>query len=276
VTVEYSATLKVHHPGRAARWTPFVVAIGGLAVYPGSARAQLTDPHAVQPERPSVATHAGTVAPRYIELESGLELDGLVGDGNSLGIPTTIKMGLARRLQLSVQLPTAAPYREAIGLGDLSVGVKWRLLQHAPVLKDFALLPSLKFPTGSERAGRGTGTTDASLLFISSRTIGPVSLDLNFGYTHHGGDGSVVPKNSTLWAVSTGFTISGPLGAALEVFGYPGTSGPTGAPATLAILTGPTLQLHSWLAIDAGTIIPLSGGQEHALYSGLVWNLGRL
>ena len=31
------------------------------------------NPRAVQPERPTVATHAGTVAPGYMELEEGGE-----------------------------------------------------------------------------------------------------------------------------------------------------------------------------------------------------------
>src|SRR5437764_1362781 len=33
------------------------------------------DPHAVQPERPTVATHAGTVAPGWSEIEAGIERD---------------------------------------------------------------------------------------------------------------------------------------------------------------------------------------------------------
>jgi glucose-1-phosphate thymidylyltransferase len=33
------------------------------------------DPRAVQPERPTVATHAGTVAPGWVELETGVEFD---------------------------------------------------------------------------------------------------------------------------------------------------------------------------------------------------------
>src|SRR5207248_820985 len=37
--------------------------------------AQARDPHEVQPERPTVATHAGTVAPGWIELEWGSEWD---------------------------------------------------------------------------------------------------------------------------------------------------------------------------------------------------------
>ena len=37
----------------------------------GTAVAQAADPHAAQPERPSVATHAHTVAPGWAEVELG-------------------------------------------------------------------------------------------------------------------------------------------------------------------------------------------------------------
>src|SRR5207247_3724752 len=40
-----------------------------LSVRPASALVQAPDPHAAQPERPTVATHAGTVAPGWIEIE---------------------------------------------------------------------------------------------------------------------------------------------------------------------------------------------------------------
>ncbi len=46
-------------PSRVARF-----AFAALTVVTGTIRAQeASDPHAVQPERPTVATHAGTVAP---------------------------------------------------------------------------------------------------------------------------------------------------------------------------------------------------------------------
>jgi len=35
----------------------------------------MPDPHEAQPERPTVATHAGTVAPGWVEFEAGSEFD---------------------------------------------------------------------------------------------------------------------------------------------------------------------------------------------------------
>ncbi|MEP6573863.1 MAG: transporter, partial [Gemmatimonadota bacterium] len=187
-----------------------------------------------------------------------------------------LKLGLAPRMQLNVSVPAASPIGGSLGIGDFAVGVKWRLLEDAPVVHDFAILPSIKLPTGSESAFRGTGTTDFSILLISSRVIGPVAIDLNAGYTVRSGNGTAAPKHATLWTASFGYPLKGRLGAVTEFYGLPGTSGPAGAAGTVALLVGPTFLVHPWLALDAGTILPISGPQPYAVYAGAVWNLGRI
>jgi hypothetical protein len=240
--------------------------------------AQARDPHEVQPERPTVATHAGTVAPGWVELEFGIERDRL-GDGTTVALPTNLKIGLRRALQLNVITTwahTSDPAADHSALGDLTIGAKWRLADDAPIIGDFALLPTVKLPTGSRVAATGTGTTDEGLLAISSHQLGPVALDVNVGYTRRGGNGRDAPRDATLWTLSTGTTITPLLGWAAEVYGYPATSGPAGSRPIVAFLTGPTASLHRWLAVDAGIIVPISGPQPHALYAGLVWNVGKI
>jgi hypothetical protein len=159
-------------------------------------------------------------------------------------------------------------------VGDVGVGIKWRLLDDAPVVGDFALLPAVKFPTAS--GDRGTGTTDASVLLISSHDLGPVAMDLNVGITKRSGNGVGAPKTASLWTASFGGPFSGPLGWVAECFGYPRTTGPAGSASTAALLGGPTYLVRKWLAVDAGVIIPVYGPQPHALYAGAVYNIGRL
>jgi hypothetical protein len=161
-------------------------------------------------------------------------------------------------------------------LGDLTVGVKYRIIEDDPWLGDFAILPALKLPTAATTTGAGTGTTDFSLLLISSHQIGPVAMDLNVGQTRRSGDGSRAPITARFWTAAFGFPISGPVGAVAELFGYPRTAGPQGAEATAALLAGPTFTVREWLAFDAGIITPLTGPQPHAFYAGFIWNLGCL
>ena len=251
------------------------LAIVSLFFFAAQTKAQ--DPHAAQPERPTVATHAGTVAPGWTELEAGAEFDHYADRSRGLVTPILLKTGLAPRVQLSIQaLLVRAPGESATEIGDLFVGVKWRLAEDAPVVGRFAILPSIKLPTGSTRNGAGTGTTDVGLLLISSHTFGALSMDLNAGYIHRGGNGSTVPRNATLWTASFGGPAAGRVGWAGEIYGYPGTSGPAGQKPIVAFLGGPTFEMYKWLVLDAGVIVPIGGPQPHALYSGLTWNIGRL
>lgn len=230
------------------------------------------DPHAVQPERPTVATHAYTVAPGYLEIETGVERD----EGPALTVPTEFKIGIASHAQLSIFTPVNRPPATGIGVGDFAAGVKWRLLDDAPVLGRFAVLPSVKIASGSSRFGRGTGTTDESLLLISSHDLGPVTMDLNAGYTWRSGNGTSAPTHASLWTASFGGALASPFGWTAECFGYPATRGPAGQRGTVALLAGPTLAPRPWLALDAGFITPVTGPQSHALYAGLVYNVGHL
>jgi outer membrane putative beta-barrel porin/alpha-amylase len=256
-----------------------LLALSSIARAQGTDRSPApADPHAAQPERPTVATHAGTVAPGWVELEAGMERDDLHG-AHTFFTPTVLKLGIAPRVQLElassfVHLSGSTP--EYSGIGDASAAVKWRALEHAPVMGDFALEPSLKLPSGSALHGTGTGTTDVGLLLISSHDLGAYALDVNVGYTRRSGNGSRAPRDATLWTVSGGGPVYESLGWVAEVFGFPGTTGPSGNRGTVAFLTGPAFTVAKWFVVDAGAIVPLTGPQPHSWYAGLTWNVGKL
>lgn len=236
------------------------------------------DPHAAQPERPTVATHAGTIAPGWVELETGMERDNLHG-AHAFLTPTVLKLGIAPRVQLElassfVHFSGNAP--DYSGIGDVSAALKWRMLEKAPVIGNFAVQSFLKLPSGSALHGTGTGTTDVGLLLISSHDLGDYALDINAGYTRRSGDGSQAPKDATVWSVSGGGPVYESLGWVVELFGFPRTTGPAGQDGTVAFLTGPTFVVEKWLVLDLGAIIPLAGPQPHAFYAGLTWNIGKL
>jgi hypothetical protein len=237
------------------------------------------DPRIAQPERPTVATHAHTVAPGYAEVETGVQgLHPEAGE-TEYDTPSLLKLGVTGRLQLDVYEGTTTLRQSnatSFGIGDLSIGCKWRLLDDARLLGDFAVQPTLKFPTGSVAKSSGTGTTDFGFLAISSHAFGPVSMDVNVGYTWRSGDGSVVPVRAMLWTVSGGLSVSGNLGWAVEIFGLPGTVGGSGQAPVIAFLNGPTFALRRWLVLDCGGILKLAGPQATVLYAGLTWNLGQV
>ena len=252
-------------------------ALAGFLASVATAQEHARDPRAVQPERPTVATHAYTVAPGWLEIEAGIELDRYSGRSNGGSAPVVVKLGLAPRLQLDLDgSGLRPPGGNTVGVGDLAVAFKWRLFDRAPVVGDFAVIPSLKLPTAPTASGLGTGTTDLGLVLVSSRQLGPVELDVNVGYTRRIGSDALAPRTSTLWTASFGGTVTGGLGWTAELYGYPATSGPLGAASIVALLGGPTLLVKPWLAFDAGVIVSLTGPQPRAIYVGGVCNAGRL
>ena len=261
----------------SARRLILAALLSGFVATVAAAQKRPRDPNEVQPERPTVATHAYTVAPGWVEIEAGLEIDRYPGGVPGMVAPVVVKIGLGRRLQLdlfgAVQNP---PDGGTTGIGDLAVGLKWRVLYDAPLLGNVSLQPSLKLPTAPTASGLGTGTTDVALLLISSHDLGPVSMDLNVGYTRRSGNGALAPRGATLWTASFGGPVAGDLGWTAELYGYPGTAGPAGQAPIVALLAGPTLQLRTWLAVDTGIIVPIRGPQPRALYFGGVTNVGRL
>jgi hypothetical protein len=258
------------------RWIVPRLALGLLAsVATGQEPAR--DPHAVQPERPTVATHAYEVAPGWVEIEAGMEFDRYADRTNGGSAPVVVKVGVASRLQFDLGGALERPaVGHAVRLGDIALALKWRLTELAPVVGDFAVIPSLKLPTAPAASGLGTGTTDVALVLVSSRQLGPLEMDLNVGYTRRIGSDSLAPRTATLWTASFGGPVVGGLGWTAELYGYPATAGPAGAAYIVALLGGPTLLVRPWLALDAGVIVPLTGPQPRAIYVGGVCNAGRL
>ncbi len=248
----------------------------GTTVGPISAGAQ-QDPRQVQPERPSVATHAYTVSPGWLEFEFGIELDRFEDHSRGGFAPLYFKLGLASNLQLGVLAPVVAPPGpDNVGLGDMTLGLKWRLADGLPIVGQVAVQPSLKLATGSSASGTGSSTTDVGMMLIASNSFGPVAVDVNVSYTRRGGDGSTVSRDATLWALAAGGPVTGSVGWVGEVFGLPGTSGTAGQPGSVALLFGPTLAVRAWLGLDVSVIVPLTGPQPSAVLLGGTWNIGRV
>jgi hypothetical protein len=250
-----------------------------LAPSHASGQSVAPDPRTAQPERPTVATHAYTVAPGYLEIEAGVQ-DMQPKSTSQFSIPVVVKIGVVPRLQLELQggymrnVTEGPPSSRSAGASDMTIALKQRVLDAAPVVHDFSMQGSIKFATGSHEIS--TQTTDVSLLLISSRPIGSAELDLNAGYTRRSGDGTNAPVNATLLTASFGAPIHGPVGSVAELFTYPGTSGPAGTPPQIGFLTGPTLQVRRWLVLDAGVILNVQHMGGNAAYAGLTYNAGRI
>jgi hypothetical protein len=127
---------------------------------------EAADPRATRPERPTVATHAWTVAPRHLELETGVEWDRNPDASHTVLTPTLLKIGIAARTQPGFQANLNQPPGASLGVADVAILLKQRLADSLPVLGAFAVIPSVKFSTGG--LAHGTGTTIPGALGLAS------------------------------------------------------------------------------------------------------------
>ena len=78
-----------------------------------SAQQAASDPRAVQPERPTVATHAYTVAPGYVEIEAGAQGDRLSRGSRAYQAPIVTKLGLGSHICSSTSPLLSCSHRPA-------------------------------------------------------------------------------------------------------------------------------------------------------------------
>lgn len=106
-------------------------------------------------------------------------------------IAATLSFGLAEALDVVVSAPSAFSRteaggtlrEEAVGTGDLTVELKWRLLEAGGF--SLALKPGLTLPTGDADRGLGTGRVCAGAVLVASQDLGALQVHLNAGYGHN-------------------------------------------------------------------------------------------
>src|SRR5437762_8267743 len=93
------------------------------AVVASSLAAQ--SPRAANPERPTVATHAYTVAPGYAELEQGARAFGVDALREATAWEFNLKIGVSKGVQLGVFGPGYMRTSAGTGIGDLGIALKF-------------------------------------------------------------------------------------------------------------------------------------------------------
>ncbi len=217
------------------------VALCALLSIPGVARGQ--SPRAANPERPTFATHAYTVAPGYIELEQGVRVQGADDLSDATAWDYNLKFGLARGVQLAFF--GTGFMRTAAGTGPGDVGTTLKLSTAVSTRTTVALAPSVTFATGDASAGRGAGRAQGALLAVAS-------VDAPWKIHAIGG---------------------GRCGFTGEAYGY---SAGAGEPAQWGALGAVTVRLAQWAVVDAGGSVGLWRDTPDLVFVGLTTNLGRV
>lgn len=96
--------------------------------------------------------------------------------------------GLTEKFDIGLDFPFTWWYPDNVGfheqgLDDLSVGLRYRLLDEKESFPAIAILGATTFPTGDEDKGLSTSGTDLDAKLIVSKRLGPVNSHLNLGYS---------------------------------------------------------------------------------------------
>jgi len=230
-------------------------------------RAQAPDSFRVaNPERPTFATHAYAVAPRYLELEQGIRAQGEKELRDETAWDENVKYGLVRNVQLALSAPLYDRTGAGTSEGDLQVTLKLHrdLSPHVAA----ALVPSITLPTGNSAEGHGAGEAEGGVLAVVSADLPKnFHVDVNLGPTGIGGG---VPQwfhsLSASWQVDR-CTIEG------EWYGF--TAG-NGADASWGVLGALAIRLAYWAVLDVGGSIGYWRETPDIALLGLTVNVGRL
>jgi hypothetical protein len=224
-------------------------------------------PRAANPERPTVATHAYTVAPGYAELEQGARAFGVRGLGEGTAWDLNLKIGLRPGVQLGVFGVGYVRTGAGAGVGDMGVSLKasWVISPKASI----AVVPVMSVPSGDAGRGLGAGRALGSLVGVLSADLpGGVHFDGNAGPA---GIGAGTPQ----WFTSLGLAHAGvgPVGVAFEVFDF--TGGGAG-PRQRGFLGAVMVTVVDWVVVDGGGVRGLADGTPDQLFLGVTTNVGRI
>ena len=144
----------------------------------------LTAATSVWAARPLATEDAYTVGRRSLELEFGLEYADIPGDCRQYGHGLVATYGLADVVDVALEVPIifsrTKDGEKAFGVGDVAARAKFRLAEGGRLT--FALVPEVKFASGDENRGLGSGSSDVAALAAASCAFGITTLHGNVGY----------------------------------------------------------------------------------------------
>ncbi|EIJ47453.1 hypothetical protein GWL_16940 [Herbaspirillum sp. GW103] len=150
---------------------------------------------------PLVTDDAGVQGSGGMQLE--MNTDWSRQDGNAAHVGgLTFTYGVTDKLDMFFNLPQTFQAPSGTGVGDVSVGAKWRF--HEADGLALALKPELFMPSGDEEKGLGTGRNSMALTGIASYETGPWALHGNLGlrYNRFKLESDREGQRKTLWRAS--------------------------------------------------------------------------
>lgn len=212
-----------------------------------------TDVPEIVTDRPDFTESSEVIPAGWLQLEGGISFEG-ESDARAFSAPATLlRIGLGKRAEL--RLGAEGLLSEAIGgvrtsgRSDTEIGAKFKVLDQAKAGFDFALLPIVSLPTGTD--GFTSGGVDPTLKITWGR-----DLPAGFGLTGNVNVSSLTEDAARFHQEAMSFSLGHDLafgfGGYAEVYGFSKMSATDGAGVTINGGISRLFGRHLQLDLEAG------------------------
>lgn len=166
-----------------------------------------------QPFQPLITDDTGTQGKSGNQFELGFSRDRVQQGGTStaLTLPFTYTRGLSDDVDVfvsvsQIRLSSDVPGGNANGIGNPSMGFKWRFFENEASKTSLAIKPELRLPVNAskEAAGLGTGRVSYGVTLIATQEtgFGAVHANLAAGRDNYRGLATSPAPDATSWRAS--------------------------------------------------------------------------
>ena len=172
--------------------------------------------------RPLDSDEAETLPPGTVSVSFG-PVHAKEDDGDvEINLSLDLTYGITKNFEVGIDIPSLflSPQEgnDTEGFGDVSLRPEWVFYQESRMLPSLSMAGTVKFPTGSERKGLGSGLTDYTVELLASKSFGPTMgeksmlLSVNLTHTFVGGaDDIFSPSANMAYFVNDNLTVVGEL-----------------------------------------------------------------
>jgi hypothetical protein len=219
------------------------------------------------PNRPTVSTPAQPIQPGVLETEWGEDAAASQQDINGL-----LKFGVTKNVELRVTNDPLLADSGTHGVGDTSVGFKYRFAQESGHRPSLALMYMAKLPTAGDVLG--SAEVDHAFTFLVSKDLGQHHFDFNTALNLLGRPQGGFDYDS-LNALAWSHPLRGKWGTTVELSGVTSPNALTCASAQ--ILASATYTVRPRLVVDSGMAARITGDIPRATFiAGFTYSVARL
>jgi hypothetical protein len=234
--------------------------------------------HAVNsvPSRPAFSNSTDTTECGVLEAEYGFERFWVAAGSHRQDFTGGLRLGISPNMDLhwssNDYLSLNQNGTTVEGFGDTWVGVKYRIFAQGSIAPALGAFYQVKIPTGSPKAGLGSGAVDQSLAILLSKDVHPFHFDLNIIPTLVGRKGSGFDRTLG-FGLTTSLPVCSRLTLLLEPYGYTAVNASTPG---FASLTGAlSYQVKPRFFLDTGSDVGITEAAPHKrLFAGLTYAIG--